>query len=47
MLLVGIETDNQVMFTSMLEGNMKPYRQNDFDPKNEPGSAKHHVRSLT
>ena len=47
MLLVGIETDNQVMFTSMLEGNMKPYRQNYFEPRNEPGSDKQHVRILT
>ena len=45
-LLVGMETDKQVMFTSMLEGNMKPYKQDEFDRRNEPGSVKNHVRTF-
>ena len=43
----GNKTDNQVMFTSMLEGNMKANRQNGCEPRNEPGSDKKHVRILT
>ena len=43
----GNKTDNQVMFTSMLDGNMKANRQNGCEPRNEPGSDKKYVRILT
>ena len=42
-----METNKRVMFTSMLEGNMKANRQKGCETRNEPGSDKKYVRILT
>ena len=42
-ITVRMETDKRVVFTSMLEGNMKPFMQNDFDTRRDSNFNKHHV----
>ena len=42
-ITVRMETDKRVVFTSMLEGNMKPFMQNDFETRRDSNFNKHHV----